>query len=218
MKSERSFWNLSQKLPLLLFLSSVISISTVEHLFAQTKLIDGQNYTRYKPGLFKPKKGLDYTIYFSPVLTIDPLGVGGKSTYAIGAGTNVVLWESKSAANSLQGLKIQNFYMGLGYEYYPQQYDKLYISMGIRIKTFMPLAARMERFIDFGENAIGTSARFCFGFEIKKITIFLCGVSDYRVFSKDPTVFHPFVYSKYSNAGAILLVIPVYNHIGRFKK
>lgn len=218
MKSERSFWNLSQKFPLLLFLSSVISISAVEHLFAQTKLIDGQNYTRYKSGYFKPKKGVNYSFFVSPVLTVDPLGVGGKSTYALGVGTNVVLWESKTVSNSLQGLKIQNFYMGLSYEYYPQQYDKVFISMGIRIKTFMPLAARMERIIDIGENSIGTSARFCFGFEIKKVTIFVCGVSDYYALSKDPTVLHPYAYTKYANAGAILLVIPVYDHIGRFRK
>jgi len=186
---------------------------------AQTKTVDGQSYTRYKPGYFKPKKGVDYSVFLSPVLTVDPLGVGGKSTYAIGVGTNVVLWESKSASTSLQGLKIQNFYMGLGAEYYPQQYDKIYISMGIKIRTFMPLAARMERILDIGDGLVGTSARFCFGFEVKKITIFLCGISDYRVFGKETTTnVHPYNKTHFANAGAVLLVIPVYNHVGRFRK
>ena len=217
MKREPAFLVLFKR-SIFLFLIFCLLLTRAEKILAQSKTIDGQNYTLYKAGYFKPKRGVDYSLFVSPVLTVDPLGVGGKSTYALGVGTNVVLWESKSASTSLQGLKIQNLYMGLGYEYYPQQYDKIYISMGIRIKTFMPLAARMERFLDIGENSIGTSARFCFGFEIKKITIFLCGVSDYRVFSKDPAVLHPYTESNYANAGAILLVIPVYNHIGRFRK
>jgi hypothetical protein len=179
---------------------------------AQTREFNGQVYTLYKAKYFKPKKGLSYSFYLSPVLTVDPLGVRGQSTYAFGGGMNLTLWESKSASNALGGLKIQSFYIGTGYENYPEQFDKLYFSFGMRIKTFMPLAARMERIIDIDQGKLGTSVRFCLGFEINKVTVFLSGTTGWYPYD------HPVYDTKYSNVGAILLVIPVYSHIGKFRK
>jgi hypothetical protein len=177
---------------------------------AQTKTLNGKEYTEYKRKHFQPKKSLSYSIFVSPVLTVDPLGVRGKSTYAFGGGGTITLWESKAQSSALQGLKLQSFYIGAGFENYPQTFDKVYFSLGLRIKTFIPIAARMERMIDIGDK-VGTSARFCLGLEFKRVTLFVCGVTGY---SPDTPVFD----SPYSNAGALLLVIPVYTHIGKFKK
>jgi hypothetical protein len=208
MAMERLFQS-SSKLNAIAIVFILFSFSSVS--VAQSRVFNGQEYTKYKAKYFKPKKGLTYSLYLSPVLTVDPLGVKGQSTYAFGGGANVTLWESKAPASALQGLKIQSIYMGVGYENYPQQFDKVYISFGLRIQTFMPLAARMERIIDFGQDAVGSSARFCLGFEVKKITVFLCGVTGWT------GLYHPVFESKYSNVGAIMLVIPVYNHTGKFK-
>ena len=196
-----------------LFVATVSLIIVLSHheIFAQTKTLNGQEYTKYKRKHFEPKKSLTYSIFVSPVLTVDPLGVRGTSTYGFGAGGTINLWESKSVTSALQGLKLQSFYIGAGFENYPQTFDKVYFSLGLRIKTFIPIAARMERMVDIGKDKVGTSARFCLGLEFKKVTLFVCGVTDYSLES-------PVFESKYTNVGAILLVIPVYTHIGKFKK
>ena len=108
----------------------------------QFKTLDGKIFKSYKAGYFKPKRGFQYNLFLSPVLTVDPLGIGGKSTYGLGAGTRINLWESKAADNILQGLRIKGLYMGLGYEFYPQQSDNLYATIWLRVKTFMPITAR----------------------------------------------------------------------------
>jgi hypothetical protein len=205
---ERSRASLSARTHLVTI--AIVFLLSFDSSFAQTRTLNGLEYTKYRAKHFKPKKGLSYSLYLSPVLTVDPLGVRGQSTYAFGGGGNITLWESKQVTNALQGLKIQSVYFGGGYENYPQQFDKVYFSFGLRIRTFMPLAARMERVIDIGKDKVGTSARFCLGFEIKNITILLSGTTGW---SGNTPVFD----SKYSNVGAILLVIPVYTHIGKFK-
>jgi hypothetical protein len=178
---------------------------------AQTKTLNGKEYTKYKRKHFEPKKGLSYSFFVSPVITVDPLGVRGKSTYAFGGGGTLTLWESKAASSALQGLKLQSLYIGAGFENYPQSFDKVYFALGLRIKTFIPIAARMEQMIDIAGDKVGTSVRFCLGLEFKRVTLFVCGVTGYSI---ETPVFD----SPYSNAGAILLVIPVYTHIGKFKK
>lgn len=176
---------------------------------AQQKTQDGQTYALYKPGHFKPGHGLAYSVFVSPVLTVDPMGFGGKSTYALGAGARINLWESKTPDNLLQGLKIKGLYTAFGYEYYPQQYDKLYASLWLRIKTFMPIAARVDKVLDIGETVTGSSLRVCFGFEVKSVTVFLCGVTGFSLRHPDNIETH------YANSGAVMVIVPVYNHSTR---
>ena len=177
---------------------------------AQEKNIDGQNYTKYKPGYFKPKRGLNYSLYVAPVLTVDPLGIGGKSTYALSVGSQFRLWESKTPDNALRGLHVKGWYTAIGYEYYPQQFDNLYASLWFRVKTFMPLAARVDGMYSFGETGRGLSIRYCFGIEIKRITILACGV--YTKWAVANWGWHPSLDSPYTNVGAITILIPFYNH------
>ncbi|MFZ6013372.1 MAG: hypothetical protein ACOYXT_23725 [Bacteroidota bacterium] len=177
---------------------------------AQEKTLDGKIFTAYKRSHFTPKRGLYYTLYLSPLVTVDPLGLGGKSTYALGAGTQIRLWESRTPDKALQGLRIKGWYTAAGYEYYPNQYDNIYGSLWLRVKTFMPITARIDGVYSFGYGMQGVSTRYCFGFEIKKFTVLLCG-SIYR-YSTSRYGFHPFVESQYTNAGAIMLVVPVYEH------
>src|SRR5688572_7476753 len=77
----------------------------------QEKNVDGQNYKLYKPGYFKPKRGLNYSLYVAPLLTVDPLGISGKSTYALTAGSQFRLWESKAKENALRGLQVKGWYV-----------------------------------------------------------------------------------------------------------
>jgi hypothetical protein len=99
----------------------------------------------------------------------------------------------------------------LGYEYFPKQFDNLYASLGIRIKTFMPIVARMDGLYSFGNGKRGIASRFCFGFEIKKLTVLLSGTIYSDTFYKQLGD-HPTVDSPYSNAGSIMLLIPIYNN------
>jgi hypothetical protein len=114
-----------------------IFLFSIQPIYSQTRVIEGKEFTRYRPKYFKPKLRIHYNIYLSPSLTVDPLNIGGKSAYAISVGTRINLWESKTPMKALQGLKVNGWYFGGGYEYYPQQYDKIYASLWIRIKTFM---------------------------------------------------------------------------------
>lgn len=173
----------------------------------QTIKVDGKSFEKYKSSYFNPHRGLFYTLYFAPVVTVDPLGIGGKSTYAVSLGGRVNLWESKSVFNKLNGLKVSGFYLGGGFEYYPQQYNKTYISAWMRIKTFMPLVARMDGIYASGYGLKGLTTRFCFGFEIKSVTILLCG----EVYKKyiNGLGYHPNTESPYANAGNIMLIVPL---------
>jgi hypothetical protein len=184
-------------------------------LRGQDVTIDGKAYQPYKAKYFKPKRPLQYNLYLSPVLTVDPLGLGGKSTYGIGAGSRINLWESKSAENNLQGLKIKGFYTAFGYELFPRQSDNVYASLWLRVKTFMPLAARIDYVYSYGNGLKGMSTRYCVGFEIKNISLLLAGTTT-RFLSKRLGD-HPYLDSPYSNVGSILLVIPVYNHYPQVK-
>jgi hypothetical protein len=189
----------------------LIQACSCDIVTAQQKTVDGQTYTKYKRAYFTPKRGLNYSLYVAPVLTVDPLGLGGKSTYALSIISRITLWESKLAGQQLQGLRIKGLYTSLGYEYYPQQFDNLYASLWLRVKTFMPIVARMDGLYSFGYGKQGIASRFCFGFEIRKFTVLLSGTiysaSTVKLFGDHPTTDSP-----YSNAGAIMLLIPVYNH------
>ncbi|HEX8039299.1 MAG TPA: hypothetical protein VF490_09105 [Chryseosolibacter sp.] len=181
----------------------------------QDAVIDGKTFKAYKAGAFKPKRPLLYNVYVSPVLTVDPLGISGKSTYGVGIGSRINLWESKASDNSLQGLRIKGFYTSFGYEYFPLQSDNVYASLWLRIKTFMPLAGRIDRVFSFGNGLKGTSTRYCLGFEVKGISVFLAGTTT-RFLSP---VFgeHPYLNSPYTNVGSILLVVPIVNHYPALK-
>jgi hypothetical protein len=173
--------------------------------FSQTKLIEGKEYKPYSPRYFKPKFTLRYNLYVSPILTVDPLGIGGKSAYALSAGTRINLWESKIPIKSNAGLKVNGWYIGGGYEFFPQQYDKIYGSLWIRIKTFMQFVGRMDAVYSYGYGVSGIGSRYCAGFEIKKISIMCNGE---LFFSNQPD--HPRVKSKYFNQAAIFVIIPIY--------
>lgn len=197
----------------LLYLSVVLACSLVFigcPSWSQEVIIDGKAYKPYKASYFKPKKHLQYNLYLSPVLTVDPLGLGGKSTYGIGAGSRINLWESRSSDNNLEGLKIKGFYTALGYELFPQQSDNAYASLWLRVTTFMPLTARIDYVYSYGKGLRGMSTRYCVGFEVKNISLLLTGTTT-RFLSKRLGE-HPYLDSPYSNVGSILLVIPVYNH------
>jgi hypothetical protein len=182
-----------------------IFLFSIQPIYSQTRVIEGKEFTRYRPKYFKPKLRIHYNIYLSPSLTVDPLNIGGKSAYAISVGTRINLWESKTPMKALQGLKVNGWYFGGGYEYYPQQYDKIYASLWIRIKTFMQFVGRLDAVYSYGYGLQGTGARYCAGFEVKKITILVCGEL-YGI--NQPN--HPHTRSEYFNQAAIFVVIPVY--------
>lgn len=174
-------------------------------ILSQQQIIDGKEYSAYRPKYFRPKIKVNYNLYFSPVLTVDPLSIGGKSAYALSIGTRINLWEYKSPIKALQGLKVNGWYIGGGYEYYPQQYDKIYGSLWIRIKTFMQFVGRLDAVYSYGYGLQGTGARYCAGFEVKKISVLVCG----ELFGiNQPN--HPHTRSEYFNQAAIFVIIPVY--------
>ena len=189
-------------------LCAAIIICFSAHGYAQTRNLDGKEYKRYSSSYFKPHRGLFYNIYFSPVYTVDPLGFGGKSTYGLGLGTRINLWESKTPASKYSGMKVTGLYLAFAYEYYPQQYNKTYGSLWVRIKALIPLAARMDILYCTGYGLQGVNYRYCFGFEVKSVTVFICGeVTGYFPikFGQSPKEVSP-----YANAGAIMLNIPLY--------
>lgn len=170
--------------------------------------MDGKTYTAYKASHFKPHRGMFYTLYAAPVVTVDPLGFGGTSTYGLALGARINLWESKTPPGKYSGLKVTGFYTGLAYEYYPQQYDKAFASLWLRIKTIIPLAARADLVYSSGYGLKGVSYRYCFGFEVKRITVFFSGETGGPWFQDlGPP---PSTESPYANAGAIMLLIPIY--------
>jgi hypothetical protein len=171
--------------------------------------VDGSSYQRYSKKYFRPHRGISYTLYASPVVTVDPLELGGKSTYALSLGSRFAVWESKTPDKKLTGLKMQGIYLALGYEFYPQQYDKLYTSTWIRVKTFLPLAFKTDLIYAMGNGLTGISNRFCIGIEIKQISLFLCGETYYFDLLGG---LHPNFETRYTNAGEILAVIPLYHH------
>jgi hypothetical protein len=59
------------------------------------------------------------------------------------------------------------------------------------------------------------STRYCVGFEVKNISIFLAGTT--TRFLSERFGDHPYLDSPYSNVGSILLAIPLYNHYPREK-
>ena len=172
--------------------------------------LEGKEFTKYNRHYFSPHRGLFYSFYISPVLTVDPLGLGGKSTYALALGTQIRIWENKSADRSLTGLKLKGFYTAFGYEYYPRQIDKVYTSLWIRIKTFMPLTGKIDLIYAYGNGRKGLASRVCVGFEVKKISIFLCGETTGFRSAFGP---HPYSDSPYTNAGEILAIIPVFSRV-----
>jgi hypothetical protein len=183
-----------------------------QHTFAQSKTIEGQTFTKYKPGYFNPRRSINYALYVAPVFTVDPLGLGGRSTYALSVGSRFTLWESKTDHKALQGLQINGLYTAVGYEYFPLQYDNAYVSLWTRVRTFMPIVARIDGLYSFGYDRRGIATRFCFGFEVKKFTFLMTGtVYSYhseRLF-REP---HPVYASPYTNAGSLMLLIPLYTH------
>lgn len=187
-----------------IFLTIIFIVFFDSITLAQQKTIDGKDFTAYKSGAFKPRHGLYYSIYLSPVLTIDPLGLGGKSTYALSLGTRINLWESRSP--DLKGLKIKGWYIGGGYEYYPQSFDMAYFSAWLRVKTIIPLVGKIDAIYAFDGTHSGMMSRYCIGVEVRKLSLFLCGTS--HSITED----HPINYSEYTTAGSILLVIPIYSH------
>lgn len=174
---------------------------------AQTTSVDGKEFTQYNAGHFKPHRGLFYNVFVSPVYTVDPLGFGGASTFGLGLGTRINLWESKTPSSKYTGLKIMGLYTALGFEYYPEQYNKMHLSLWLRIKALIPLAARGDIIYARGYGLQGINYRYCFGFEIKRVTVFLCGETGGPFFvdlGKSPKTVSP-----YANSGAIMLIIPI---------
>jgi hypothetical protein len=186
------------------FLFTLLIVLIFAESKAQKKLIDGKEFSAYSPGAFKPKHGLYYSLYVSPVYTIDPLGLGGKSTYALSVGARINLWESKS--HDLKGLKIKGWYIGGGYEYYPQQFDMAYFSIWLRVKTFIPLVGKIDKIYAFDGTYRGLMTRYCIGVEVKKLSLMLSGSTFGPINGED----QPVSYSEYTTAGSILLIIPLY--------
>lgn len=196
---------------LYLFAPGVCLVALISlQLPAQSLSGEGMTFKPYKAKYFKARKPLQYSLYLSPVLTVDPLGLGGKSTYALGAGTRINLWESKISGDKLQGLRIKGLYAAFGYELFPQQADNVYASLWLRVSTFMPLAARIDQVYSYGNGLRGVSTRYCVGFELWNVSVFLAGST--TRFLSDRFGEHPYLETPYANAGSILLVIPVYNH------
>lgn len=185
-----------------LYLAVIFIVIVDSMAVAQQKTIDGKDFTAYKSGAFKPRHGLYYSIYLSPVLTVDPLGLGGKSTYALSLGTRINLWESKSP--DVKGLKIKGWYIGGGYEYYPQQFDMAYLSIWLRVKTFIPLVGKIDKIYAFEGESRQIMTRYCIGVEVKKLSLFLSGTTYTPINGVEQPV------SDYTTAGSIILVIPLY--------
>lgn len=187
----------------------ILLLAVPARLSAQdTKEVDGKTYSAYQASHFKPHRGLFYSLYASPVVTVDPLGFGGTSTYGLGIGVRLNLWESKTPPGKYSGLKMTGIYTAVAYEYYPQQYDKSHISLWFRLKTIIPLAARADIVYSKGYGLQGITYRYAVGIEIMKMTLFFCGETGGPWFTDLGT--HPKVESPYANAGSILLIIPVY--------
>ena len=187
-----------------LFLFTSLIVFVFADAAAQQKTIDGKDFSTYKPGAFKPKHGLYYSLFVSPVYTIDPLGLGGKSTYALSLGARINLWESKSP--DLKGLKIKGWYIGGGYEYYPQQFDMAYLSIWLRVKTFIPLVGKIDKIYAYDGTYRGLMTRYCIGVEVKKLSLMLSGSTFGPINGEDQPVY----YSEYTTAGSIILIIPLY--------
>lgn len=188
---------------LALLLNSVV-------LSAQTSInVDGKSFTQYKPKYFKSHRGIFYTLFVSPVVTVDPLQLGGKSAYAISVGSRFRIWESYSANSNWGGLKLKGIYTAVGYEYYPQQYSKTYWSMWARFQNFLPLAFKGDLIYARGYGLQGFSSRYGIGIELRKISVFLCGEL-YQRYSRR-FGYHPNVETPYTNAGEILAIIPIYD-------
>lgn len=171
--------------------------------------VDGKTFTRYQPKYFKPHRGIFYTLFVSPVVTVDPLNLGGKSTYAIAVGSRFRIWESYTANNKLGGLKLKGIYTAVAYEYYPQQYSKTYLSLWARIQNFLPIAFKGDLIYARGYGLQGFSSRYGIGIELRNISLFLCG----ELYTADSPRFgfHPNTESPYTNAGEILAIIPIYD-------
>lgn len=187
---------------LLLLLVALTALANLS--FAQQKIYDGNEFSAYRPSAFTPKRGLFYTLYLAPVYTVDPLGLGGKSTYALSLGTRLSIWETKT--EELKGLKIKGWYVGAGYEYYPQQFDAIYFSAWLRVKTFIPLAGKIDWMYAFDDISSGLLTRYSIGIEVKRLTLFIGGSTFSLINGKE----HPSTRSRYTNAGSISLLIPVY--------
>jgi hypothetical protein len=174
-----------------------------------TTEVDGKTFTRYQSKYFRPHRGIFYTLFVSPVVTVDPLNLGGKSTYAIAVGSRFRIWESYTANNKLGGLKLKGIYTAVAYEYYPQQYSKTYLSLWARIQNFLPIAFKGDLIYARGYGLQGFSSRYGIGIELKNISLFLCG----ELYKADSPRFgfHPNTESPYTNAGEILAIIPIYD-------
>ncbi|HCW06126.1 MAG TPA: hypothetical protein DGG95_02030 [Cytophagales bacterium] len=191
-------------------ISGVVLVLNGFFLSAQTTTtIDGKSYTQYQPKYFKPHRGIFYTLYISPVYTLDPLGLGGKSTYAISVGSRFRIWESYSANDKWSGLKVKGFYTALGYEYYPQQYSKTYVSVWGRVQNFLPLAFKADLIYARGYGLQGLTSRWSIGVEVKNISLFLYGEL-YKAYSPG-FGYHPNTESPYTNAGGFYAIIPIYS-------
>ncbi len=197
----------AKSLSLAFWISTIIFLLPDAACQGQVIKVDGKSFDKYNQKYFNPHRGLFYTFYAAPVITVDPLGIGGKSTYAISLGGRLNIWESKSNFDKLSGLRIAGFYLGGGFEYYPQQYNKTYFSGWLRIKTFMPLVARIDRIYATGYGLQGFSTRYCFGFEIKSIAVLLCGET-YTAYVPG-LGFHPNTETPYTNAGAVMVIVPL---------
>ncbi|HTH56399.1 MAG TPA: hypothetical protein VL728_10170 [Cyclobacteriaceae bacterium] len=174
-----------------------------------TLTADGKTFTRYQPKYFKPHRGIFYTLFLSPVVTVDPLALGGKSTYAIAAGSRFRIWESYSANDKLGGLKLKGIYTAVAYEYYPQQYSKTYISAWARVQNFLPIAFKADLIYARGYGLQGFSSRWGIGIEVRDISLFLCGEL-YKAYSPI-WGYHPNTETRYTNAGEIMAIIPIYD-------
>lgn len=183
----------------------LLAIFTIPVSAQKEQKIDGSTYVQYKPSYFKPHRGIYYSLFAAPVVTIDPMGLGKKSTYGIGLGSRFTLWESKKETPALSGLSVVGFYTAVAYEYYPQQYDKVYASLWVRVKALIPLAARTDLIYGYGYGMKGVSARLCIGFEVKSVSVFVCG-EYFKYYSFGS--WHPNLESPYTNSGEIMVLIP----------
>lgn len=190
---------------ILLHLTIVIaSFSFPAEAQSQKKSFDEKEFSSYRPGAFRLKRGLFYTLYISPVYTVDPLGIGGKSTYALSLAARINVWESKSPV--VKGMKIKGWYIGGGYEFYPQQFDMIYFSSWMRVKTFLPLVGKIDNIYAFEGSQRGFLTRYCLGVEVKKLSIMLSGTNTRFIRGAE----HPVSNSEYTTVGSIIVIIPLY--------
>jgi hypothetical protein len=53
----------------------------------------------------------------------------------------------------------------------------VYLSLWLRVKTFIPLVGKIDAIYAFDGTHSGMMSRYCIGVEVRKLSLFLCGTS-----------------------------------------